>query len=220
MKRKNKLRLIIIASFLVIPVVYNLIVIRPKIYYEIEYDITLSNREAIINRVENLNYPNYLSSNCHYDSGLYEGITCYVDRNLVDFFKNRIEDDIWLHWVPWYQHNLCYSFLGENHTRLNLTYKDNWIYSLKDYKNQSLISGQFSWLDYDLYLNFAKIPNVGSAKSSLVLNDLIFVKMSVEYVWVCDHYLCYHDHSFEQYILLDLSLDVLLILVCYEIFID
>lgn len=220
MKRKNKLRLIIIASILVIPLVYNLIVIRPKIYYEIEYDITLPNREAIINGVENLNYPNYLSSNCYYDSGLYEGITCYVDRNLVDFLKNRIEDDIWPRWMPWYQHNLCYSFLGENHTRLNLTYNNNWIYSLKDYNNQSLISSQFYWQDYDLYLNYAKIPNVGSAKSSLVLNDLIFVKMSVEYVWVGDRPLWYHTHSFEQYILLDLSLDVLLILVYYDIFID
>ena len=149
MKRKNKSRLIIITSFLAILVVYNLIVIRPKIYYVIKYDITLPNREAIINRVENLNYPNYLSSNCYYDSGIYEGLTCYVDRNLIDFLKNRIEGEIWPRWMPWYQHNLYYSFLGEHHARLNLTYNDNWVYSLKDYNNQSLISGQFSCLEHD-----------------------------------------------------------------------
>jgi len=220
MKRKNKLRLIIITSFLVILVVYNLVVIRPKIYYEIEYDITLPNREAIINRVETLNYSTYLSSNCYYDSGIYEGISCYVDRNLVNFLKNRIEAEVWPRWMPWYRHNLYYSFLGEYHAMLKLSYDDNWIYSLKDYNNQTLISSQFWWWEYNHYLNSAKVPNVGSDKSILVLNDLIFVKMRVEYSWVGEDPLWYHDHSFEQYILLDLSLDVLLILVRYDVFID
>ena len=89
MKRRNKVRLIIITSLLLSPVVYNLIVIRPKIFYQIDNDIPMPNREEIINKVETLNYSNYLSRNCYYDSGIYEGITCYVDRNLVDLLKNR-----------------------------------------------------------------------------------------------------------------------------------
>jgi hypothetical protein len=202
------------------PGLYNLIVIRPNIHYRIEYDINLPNGEVIVNTAENLDYPSYLSlTYCDEYSRLYEGITCYVDRDLIEFLKNRIVWDTWPRLKPWYKHTLRYSFLGENHSKIFLTYKDNWIYDISDYNNQSLISRRL-WGETDLYLNFAYIPHENDETTIILMNELIFVHMSVEYVWVCAGYVCYHHHSFEQYLLLDMSLNVLLILLDYDIFID
>lgn len=200
------------------PLLYNVIVVRPKIYYRIEYDIIVSNREEIIDRVENLNYPAYLNDD--YYSDLYEGITSFVDRDLIDFLKSRIESDIRFRLSPFYQHNLHYSFLGEHHSKLFLTYNDNRIFSIKDDNNRSLFVRQDNiWPESNWYLNFPQIPHVYEETSTLMLNDTIFVKMKVDYLWVCG-YICLHDHSYEQYLLLDENLDIMLIFIYFDIFID
>lgn len=151
---------------------------------------------------------------------MYEDITGYVDRDLIDFLKNRIKNDIGFRLLPFYQHNLRYSFLGKHHSKLNLTYNDNWIYNIKEENNQSLVLSQTtSWSESNLYLNFNLIPHVHKEITTLILNNVFFVKMKVDYVWVCG-YICYHDHSHEQYLLLDENLDIILIFLYFDLFID
>jgi len=209
---------ILVAGIIIVPVLYNLIVIRPRIYYKIEYNINLSNREEIIHKVENLDYTAYLY-NFHHDY-MDTGISSYVDRDLIHLLKNRIENDIGIKLWPYYEHYLHYFFMGENHSRLYLTYSDNRIFSLNDKNNQSLLlRGDYYWEEFDWYLNFNQIPHVYSNKSTLILNELIFVEIIMKYEWHCG-YICLHQHSFEQYLLLNEDLEVILILIYYEIFID
>jgi hypothetical protein len=205
-------------------ILYNLFVIKPKIYYIIEYNVDLSNREEIIQKAENFNYANYLHS-CHPD--LWYDMNCYIDSDLILPLKNRIETDDFSifqkHW-PKYQHNLHYYFLAENHSKLYLTYNNHTIFSVKDHNNESIFAREdyiFTEMveDITLYLNFTQISYAHTETSIEVLNDLILIEMDLEYAWVCG-FVCVHSHSFEQYLLLDDSLNVALIFVHYSIFID
>jgi len=224
MKHREILRCILVVSILVagiiiFAVLYNVIVIRSRIFYEIDYNINLSNREEIIHKVENLNYPAYLN-NYPYPYYYHADINSYVDRDLIDFLKSRIENDSGFKWSLSYQHYLRYFFLGENHSKLYLTYSNNTIFSLKDKNNQSLFLREDNiWLGFYWYLDFTQIPYVYGDNSTLVLSELIFVKINLEYEWNCG-YVCLHQYSFEQYLLLSKNLDVILIFIYHDIFID
>jgi len=209
---------ILVAGIIIVPVLYNVIVIRSRIYYKIEYNINLSNREEIIHKAENVDYTAYLH-NFDYDY-MHTGISSYVDRDLLHLLKSRIENDIGIKLWPYYEHYLRYFFMGVNHSKLYLTYTDNRIFSLNDKNNQSLLlSGDYYWEEFDWYLNFNQIPHVYDNKSTLILNELIFVEIIVEYEWNCG-YICLHEYSFEQYLLLNEDLEVIVILIYYDIFID
>ncbi len=218
-KRKSFLIGIFIMVIILIPVLSNIINIRSRIYSIIDYNVNLPNREEIINKVENFNYEEYLNS---YSINYYldDGITSYVDIDLIRFLKNRIENDIGLKIWPFYKHNLVYSFLAENHSKLHLSYNNLSIVSIKDQNNQSLFLREDNrWWEFSWYLNFAQIPYVHGDKSTLVLSDFIFVKINVEYKWLCG-YVCEHRYSFEQYLVLSENLDVVLIFIYDKIFID
>ena len=220
MKRRSIL-ITFIVGIILFPLWYNVIVIRARIYYTIDYDVNLSNREEIINKIENLDYSAYFSS--YYDDNYYMyGIKSYVDSDLTFLLKNRIQNDngfkilIW----PFYMHFLGYSFLAENHSKLYLTYNNFSINSVKDQYNQSLfLREDYYFLDYSWYLNFTQIPYVHGDSSTFVLSDFIFVEINLEYRWHCG-YLCEHSHSFEQYLVLSENLDVVLIFTYYDIFVD
>jgi hypothetical protein len=189
----------------------------------------LPNREEIIDRVENLNYTAYLNYD-KYNWNPYEDrhITCYVDRDLIHLLKSRIKDDnrprLRMLWPFDYEHTLRYSFLAENHSRLYLTYNNNTIFSLKDQNNQSLFVGEdYKWVGFfeglAWYLNFTQIPYVYGNNSTVVLSDCIFVRINLEYEWICG-FVCYHEHSYAQYLVLNEKLDVVVIFVYYDVFID
>ncbi|MFX1593030.1 MAG: hypothetical protein ACFFCL_10080 [Promethearchaeota archaeon] len=209
---------LLIVGITVSPVLYSVIVIRPRIYYKIEYNVNLSNREEIIYKVENLNYIAYLH-NFDYDYQS-SGISSYVDRNLIHFLKSRIENDGGFTLWPYYRHYLHYIFLGKNHSKLYLIYNNNTIFSLKDKNNQSLLlKGDKYWEGFTWYLNFTQIPYVYGDISTMVLSELIFVEINVEYEWNCG-YVCFHEYLYKQYLLLSKNLDVILILIYHYIFID
>jgi len=200
------------------PVLYNVIVIRPRIYYIIDYSVNLSSREEIIHKVEDLNYTAYLHN--FYSYYEYFGINSYVDSDLIYLLKSRIENDIGFKLWPFYEHYLRYSFLAENHSRLYLTYDNNTIFSIKDQNNQSLfLLADCGCIGLAWYLNFTQIPYVYGDKSTVMFSDFIFVEINLEYKWLCG-YICEHSHSFKQYLVLGENLEVVLIFVDYYIFID
>ena len=63
------------------------------------------------------------------------------------------------------------------------------------------------------------IASTTAMTSSLILNNLYFVRMQLDYAWTYG-YLGYHDHDYEQFLLLDVNLDIVLIFVIFEVFID
>jgi len=114
MKDRKNLRCIfvvciLVAGIIIFTLLYNIIVIRPRIYYLIDYNINLPNREEIKYKVENLNYPDYLN-NYPYPYYYHADINSYVDRDLIDFLKSRIENDIGFKRGLSYQHYLRYFF--------------------------------------------------------------------------------------------------------------
>ena len=218
-KRKSFLIGIFIVVIILIPLLSNFMYIRSRIYSIIDYNVDLSNREEIINKVENFNYEEYLNS---YSNNYYidDDITSYVDIDLIRFLKNQIENDIGLRIWPYYKHNLVYSFLAENYSKLYLSYSNLSIFSIKDQNNQSLFLREDNrWWEFSWYLNFAQIPYVQGDESTLVLSDFLFVRINVEYEWLCG-FVCEHRHSFEQYLVLSKNLDVVLIFIYDKIFID
>ncbi|MFX1456616.1 MAG: hypothetical protein ACFFDB_14675 [Promethearchaeota archaeon] len=216
-EKKTILTGIFIVAIVLSPVLYNVIVIRPRIYYIIDYDVDLPNQEEIIHKAENLNYSAYLDLK-YCDP--YRNISCYVDSDLVNFLKSRIVNDNGFKWWPFYAHHLRYCFLADNHSKLYLTYNNYTILSIKDQNNQLLFSREEPRrCELDWYMNFTQIPYVYSDNSTFEFIDCIFVEINLEYLWLCG-YICEHNHFFVQYLILAENLDVLLILLCYDLFID
>jgi hypothetical protein len=211
---KNRAFLIglLIVGMILFPVFYNAIIIRPRIYYRIKYNVELSNKEELINKVENFNYTAYLNN--YFE--LYEVYKRYIDIDFVNFLKSRIENDTYLHWELNYRHYLNYNFRAENHSELYLTYNNNSILDVKDYDNSSLILVEhYGWDEVAWYLNFTQIPFVYSENSTIMLEDMIFVKMRIDYGYYCGS-LCGLWYFIDQYLLLDQNLDILLIFIPYS----
>jgi len=200
---------LLIVGITLFPMFYNVIVIQARIYYILDYDVRLSNEEVLINKVEGFNYTTYLHN--YFD--LYGEYKSYIDKDFVLYLKSRIENDTSFHWELGYAHNLRYYVLAENHSKLYLTYNNNTIYNVKDQDNNSLIlSERYSWDDVAWYLNFTQIPYVYGANSTLLLEDIIFIKMELHYGYFCGS-LCGLWYSIEQYLVLSQSLEALLIFI-------
>ncbi|MDX1799184.1 MAG: hypothetical protein R3255_11085 [Candidatus Lokiarchaeia archaeon] len=216
MKRKVIIFFIIVSSLLVgmiiSPLLYNIFVIWPRIYYKIEYNTDLSNREEIIDKVETLDYSVYLHQS--YNPDLDPEFKGYVDRDLINFLKERIEN-----YTGFHSHHFIYSLLWVNHSKLYLTYNNNTIFSLKDRDNQSLILKKDGWWEPSWYLNFAQIPHVSGDKSTLELSELIFVEINVDYYYIAG-FVGYTKYLVNQYLLLSKNLDVILIFIYYYFEID
>ena len=194
------------------PVFYNAIIIRPRIYYRIKYNVELSNKEELINKVENFNYTAYLNN--YFE--LYEVYKRYIDIDFVNFLKSRIENDTYLHWELNYRHYLIYNFRTENHSELYLTYNNNSILNIKDHDNSSIILVEhYEWDEVAWYLNFTQIPFVYSENSTIMLEDMIFIEMRIDYGYYCGS-LCGLWYFIEQYLLLDQNLDIVLIFIPYS----
>jgi hypothetical protein len=194
----------IIVGIIAIPVLYNAI-FGSRAYYIIDYDVNLSNREDIINKVENFNYTAYLNHS-YIPDGYATDHKGYVDRDLINLLKSKIENHTGI-----CSRHLHYYFLGENHSQLYLTYSNNTIFNIKDHNNQSLFLKRGRW-KISWYLNFTLIPHVYSDTSStFVLSELIFVKINLEYELTCP--IGYDYGSLEQYLLVSMKLDVILIFI-------
>jgi len=200
---------LLIAGIIFFPIVYNLIVIRSRINYIINYDVQGWNREGIINKIELLNYTTYLEN---YFEG-YGEYKSYIDRDFVVYLQNRIEDDSNFHWEMLYEHYLRYTFVAENHSKVYLTYNNNTIFSIKDQNNHSLLLVEnYDWNEVAWYLNFTQLAYVYSDNSTILLNNAFFIEINLEYGYYCGN-LCGLWYSMDQYIVLNSNLDALMIFI-------
>jgi hypothetical protein len=197
-----------------VPILY-ITAVRSRVNYVIDYDVNMFPRREIIDKVENCNYSAYLTN---YDTlPIYYGINSYIDKDLLLYLKNRVEDD---KGIP-NKHTLRYYFRAEPHSLLYLTYSNTKIYSVNDQDNNWLILNEYDqWPGEAWYLNFTRIPYVyEDGYTTFVLNDCIFVKITLEYEWR-SWYVGAIFLSLEQYVILNTSLDVLLILINYDYYVD
>jgi len=209
MKYRILLLSILVVGIILFPIFDNLISLNSRIYYIIEYDVPTSNNEEIIISVETLNYTAHLN-NYGRDYNEYKS---YIDAGLVEFLRSAIEDVTRFHWELWYEHYLRYYFSASNHSSLFLTYNNNTIFSVKDQSNKTLLSIEnYSWDRIAWYLNFTHLSYVYDDNSTVLLNNAIFVHMSLDYGYYCGN-LCGLWHSIEQYLVLSSSLDVLVIFI-------
>lgn len=177
---------ILITSFLL----YNYhFIIRLHIYYTLEYDVNVSEESELINKVEQLNYSKYL--NCS-EIGMTK---CYVDLN---YYKNRINGDTSFHINPNYYHYFKYLFKADNYSEMYLTYNNNSLFSIPVYENV-------------LYLNFSIIPYVYNESATLLLKDIIIVKLDFTYTYSGKEFTYPTGFIMDQYVILEKDLDVILI---------
>ena len=197
------LNVVIITSILSILItsffLYNYyFIIRPHIYYIIEYDVKVSEESELINNVEQLNYSKYL--NCS-ETGMTK---CYVDLN---YYKNRINGDTSFHINPNYYHFFEYLFKAENSSEIYLTYNNNSLFSIKNSNNSNL----FPVYENVLYLNFSIIPYVYNESATLLLKDITIVKIDFTYIYSGKEFAVSTGFNIVQYVILEKNFDVILI---------
>ncbi|MBY8984633.1 MAG: hypothetical protein KGD65_06190 [Candidatus Lokiarchaeota archaeon] len=209
MKTRLFLISLLVLGLALFPVILNLTVIKSRIYYLIDYDVLGSNREEIITKVETLNYTLYLNDYIERD----DEFQSFIDADFVRYLKGRIENDTKFHWEMFYAHYLRYFFIAENHSELYLTYNNDTIFSVKDQNNYSLfLLENYYWNDFAWYLNFTELPYVYGNMFTILLSNVIFIEIHLDYGYHCGS-LCALNYSIEQYIVLSINLDVLMIFI-------
>ncbi|MFX1573683.1 MAG: hypothetical protein ACFFB0_13115 [Promethearchaeota archaeon] len=208
-----KIRLLLISllvlGLIFFPIILNLTAIKSRIYYFIVYDVQGSNREEIIHKVETLNYTAYLNNYIERD----DEFKNIIDVDFICFLKGRIENDTKFHWEMFYKHFLRYVVIAEENSELYLSYNNNTIFNVKDQNNQSLLSVE-SYLSADIawYLNFTQLSNVYSDTTTILLSNVIFIEMYLDYGYYCGN-VCGLWYSIDQFLVLSHNLDVLMIFI-------
>jgi len=209
MKIRFLLISLLVLGLIFFPIFLNLTIIKSRIYYFIDYDVQGSNREEIITKVETLNYPVYLNN---YFEG-YEEYKSYIDTDFVQHLKNRIENDTKFHWEMFYRHYLRYDFIAENHSKLHLSYNNNTIFNVKNQNNQTLLSVEnYYWNRVAWYLNFTQLSYVYKDNSTILLSNVIFIEIHLDYGYYCGN-LCGLWYNIDQYLILNPNLDSLMIFI-------
>ncbi len=218
MKRKLKnvlLIIIIIGIILTSLIIINHFIILTRIYYKINYEANIQNFESLIEKSELFEYQKY----CKYRdlSGEVQNVSNFdyyyhIDRDLIESLKLKVEDDKEkFHFWPFYSHKLFYSLEATNESLIYLTYNNNSIIKA-EYANHTEIFA--AWSDYyennslfwvgNWYLNFTYIPFASNISSTIILNDIILVKMNLYYDYVygnlgvetlrIDQFLCFNSN--------------------------
>lgn len=212
MKTRFLLISLLVLGLVLFPLILNLTIIKSRINYYINYEVQGSNREEIITKVETLNYTVYLNNYIERD----DEFKSFIDSDFVRYLKGRIENDTKFHWEMFYGHHLRYFFIAENQSKLYLSYSNNTIFNVKDQNNQSLLSVEnYYWTDIEWYLNFTQLSYVYSENTTILLNNVIFIEMYLDYGYHCGS-LCALDYSIDQYLVLSTNLDALMIFIPYR----
>ena len=211
MKTRLILISLLVLGLIFFPIFLNLTIIKSRIHYFIDYEVQGSNREEIITKVETLNYTVYLNN---YLEG-YEEYKSFVNADFVQYLKSRIENDTKFHWEMFYRHYLRYFFTAENHSKLYLTYNNNTIFNVKDQNNQSLLSVEnYFWTENAWYLNFTQLSYVYSDNITILLDNVIFIEINLDYGYHCGN-LCALSYNINQYLVLNTKLEPIMIFIPY-----
>lgn len=192
MKRKlrNTLIILLLIGIIVASLIsINQFLISTRIYYRDTYRGDLVDIDTIIEKSELFDYQGY----CKYrdcSGGVYNLTNSdnyyHIEREFLDSLKLNIENDQGkFHFYPFYSHSLVYLFEANQESLLYLTY-NNFSIIKAEYANHTEIFTANDCIDSPFweenwYLNFTHIPYTPDLSSTIALNNIILVKMSLEY---------------------------------------
>ncbi|MGQ4874163.1 MAG: hypothetical protein ACP6IY_08845 [Promethearchaeia archaeon] len=191
------------------PIIANLFIIPTRIYIKIKYSVNYSNREKIINKVENFDYENYLIG-LEYQGYYYKN---YVDKEFVEKLKNDVEQSKGhFYWNIFYSHYLKYSFSATFYKLLYATYNNESIYNVTTSDDSILAYIPDHSYGTSYYINYSIISYNGLNITKVELNNIYFIRIELKYGYYCG-FLCALGLTIKQYIILNDNLDVILILI-------
>jgi hypothetical protein len=191
----------LIAIFLAYLLINSYIIVRGNIYYTLNYEINLPEKQELIDRVETFN----LSANLNHEEFQCRTKEFYFNREMLNSYMNSIKSDIGLHVNPFYSHTFEYQFEAQP-INLSITYN-----------NCSIIDSNYGgehFLDpwgYRLYLNHSIIPTVSNSSNSIILDNVLLVKVSIIYSHSSEILFSGLGAEFVQYIALNLDLDIIFV---------
>ena len=196
MKIKRKLRNVLLIIGIITGIIIssslfiNNFIILPRIYYRVNYKANIPNFESIIEKSELFEYQKY----CNYRTFMGVGYNIsgsdnYINKEFIESLKLKIDKDKEkFHLHPFYRHNFIYSFEVSNESLIYLTYNNNSIIKA-EYANQTEIftadkdyyeNNTLFWAGH-WYLNFTQIPFAPNMSSTIIVSNILLVKMSLEY---------------------------------------
>ncbi len=208
MEKKKILVIVFLAGLTVISflIINHFLIIRPNIYFKIKYNISVSNENELIERVELFNYSQYLDcSNEYYTC---EEKKCFIDRESINCFKSKISSDKKFHINPLYYHYFLYNFNAEAHSEVSLSYNNNTIFNCTYFNNKVLFGPSYTNI---LYLNFSMLPYVYNSSNTLLLSDIVIVDIHFFYTHRGDFMISGISFELQQYLIMDSNYNFLLI---------
>jgi hypothetical protein len=113
----------------------------------------------------------------------------FIDRQYIESLMLKIEiDKRRLHLFPAYERNFIYTVITTNESLIHLTYNNNAIIKA-EYANQTEIyktslafwdNNSLHWVG-TWYLNFSHIPFALNESTTIMLSNIILVKMNLKY---------------------------------------
>lgn len=180
------------------------VLIKPNIYYQIEYTVNVSNENELIDEVELFNYSHFLD--CSNDYYTCEIKKCFIDRESINCFKKKINHDIGFHFDPNYHHYFKYYFKANQYNDIYITYNNNTLFNCTYYNNTQI----FTIITEIWYLNFSIIPYVFNNNDTILLSNLTIVEIDFYYAYKSD-FQSLVFFQLKQYLFLDDDLRVILI---------
>ncbi|HEC36825.1 MAG TPA: hypothetical protein ENI29_01225 [bacterium] len=193
MKRKRVYVLIIIIMIgIIIPssLIINHFTILTRIYYRVNYKGNIQNFENLIEKSELFEYQKY----CNYRTFMGEGYNIsgadnYIDREFIESLKLQIDKDKdKFHIAPSYRRNFIYSFEVSNESLIYLTYNNNSVIKAEYSNYTEIFTADLDYYENNTlfwaghwYLNFTQIPFALNMSTTIILSNIIIVKMSLEY---------------------------------------
>jgi len=187
--------------------------IKSRIYFKNEYDIKVSDSNDLVKKIELVDYSHYLNAPKNNLTTLLE---CnYIDYETINYINDTIKNDTQFHLFPGYSHSCTYSFYAERFSQIYFTYNNETVFN-STYVNNSLMfstwSVRFGTYYGRWYINFAKVPYISTEKEKIILTDITFVKMILNYghIWAP---LGGKSLTIDQYIILDNNFEIIAIIV-------
>jgi hypothetical protein len=211
--------LLIIPLLIIISLFVNNSLILNNIYYHLVYETDILDSSDIIDKLETFEYHRYLI----YHEGVGGGQNIskfnpsfpefnYINRDCIEYIKSKINEDRQKFYFAFYRHCLLYRFNETERSKVFFSYNYTTIFNATNHNNETIFSVDYNeyYRSYigSWYINFTQVPNVLNKSYTLLLKNIILIKMLVDYS--ITRY-AGEGHYIRQYIALSSDLQVIFI---------
>ncbi len=193
--------------------------IGPRIYYETNYEVNLSYSDELVEKVESFDFTSHLQMRDVFGevSSPSKFNNNYINTEYVDYLKEKVgKDSSMVHWWLGHSHNFVYLFEATEESILYFTYNNTMIFKAKYENNEEIFNiesrDRYSWdcLCGSWYINFSQVPHTSNPASTFMLNDIILVKMTLEYDYTYSG-IGAEWFKIRQYVVLDSNLQIIFV---------